>query len=106
MRAWKAASPMRALLHFGSALLVVSMSFVSASGAAAQGCCSFAPSAGPGSVSGQGVGSLFPGQGWIQASVFSLSTGEQFGITGVEEAYINGGHLDLRSFLLTGRWGS
>ena len=105
MLSLKPASPKRALLRFGSALLAVSMSFVSASGAAAQACCSAAPQAGPGSVSGQGVGSLFPGQGWIQASVFSLNTGEQFGISGAEEAYINGGHLDLQSFLLTGAVG-
>ncbi len=105
MRALKPASLMKSLPHFGSALLVVAVNFVSTTGAAAQGCCSFAPSAGPGSVSGQGVGSLFPGQGWIQASVFSVSTGEQFGVTGVEEAYINDGHLDLQSFLLTGAVG-
>ena len=105
MRALKPAIQMKSLPHFGSALLVVAVSFVSATGAAAQGCCSAAPSAGPGSVSGQGVGSLFPGQGWIQASVFSLSTGEQFGITGVEETYFNEGHLDLQSFVLTGAVG-
>ncbi len=105
MRALKPTRPMRAFPRFGSTLLVVALSFVSATGAAAQGCCSAAPQAGPGSVSGQGVGSLFPGQGWIQASVFSLNTGEQFGVGGAEEAYINGGHLDLQSFLLTGAVG-
>ena len=105
MRALKPAAPMRDLPRFGSALLVAALSFALATGAAAQGCCSAAPQAGPGSVSGQGVGSLFPGQGWIQASVFSLSTGERFGFNGVEEAYINGGHLDLQSFLLTGAVG-
>lgn len=88
-----------------SALLVSVMSFVSATGAAAQACCSAAPQAGPGSVSGQGVGSLFPGQGWIQASVLSLSTYEQFGISGAKEAYFNEGHLDLQSFQLTGAVG-
>ncbi len=105
MRALRPAGPMRGFPRFGSTLLVVALSFVPATGAAAQGCCSAAPQAGPGSVSGQGVGSLFPRQGWIQASAFSLSTGEQFGIGGVEEAYINGGRLDLQSFLLTGAVG-
>lgn len=105
MHALKPTRPMRAVLRFGSTLLVVALSFVSATEAVAQGCCSAAPSAGPGSVSGQGVGSLFPGQGWIQASVFSLNTDEQFGINGVEEAYINSGRLELQSFLLTGAVG-
>ena len=105
MSALRPVRPEKALLRFSSALLFVLMNFVPVTGAGAQGCCSFAPQAGPGSVSGQGVGSLFPGQGWIQASVFSLSTSEQFDETGVEEAYFNGGHLDLQSYLLTGAVG-
>lgn len=88
-----------------SILLVSAVSFVSATGAAGQACCSAAPQAGPGSVSGQGVGSLLPGQGWIQASVLSLNTDEQFGFSGAEEAYFNGGRLDLQSFQLTGAVG-
>lgn len=88
-----------------SALLVSAVSVVSATGAAAQACCSAAPQAGPGSVSGHSVGSLFPGQGWIQASVLSLGTDEQFGISGAKEPYFNEGHLDLQSFQLTGAVG-
>jgi Putative MetA-pathway of phenol degradation len=72
--------------------------------AAAQGSCSV-PQAGPGSVQGQGVGSLAPGAGWVQGSVFSLGTSEQFGTTGNTEDYFAEGNLDLTSLLLTGAVG-
>jgi len=52
--------------------LLRSLGILSAPGALlAQGSCSV-PQAGPGSVQGRGVGSLAPGAGWIQGSVFSL----------------------------------
>jgi hypothetical protein len=72
--------------------------------ARAQGSCS-APQAGPGSVQGQGVGSLAPGQGWVQASLFWLDTRNRFDQTGAPEVYFNEGHLNLRSFLMTGAVG-
>jgi hypothetical protein len=70
----------------------------------AQGSCSV-PQAGPGSVFGQGVGSLLPGQGWVQGSIFSLHTENRFTSSGSEEALFNQGRLDLQSFLITGAVG-
>lgn len=70
-----------------------------------QACCSAAPQGAPGAVSGQGVGGLFPGQGWVQASVFSLDTRRQFGTDGSTEPYFADGRLQLESFLLTGAVG-
>jgi hypothetical protein len=87
------------------ALLAVAAVLVSATGVTAQACCSAAPQAGPGSASGGGVGSLFPGQGWVQASMLTFNTGRQFGVGGVEQPYLNDGRLDLQSFLLTGAVG-
>ena len=91
--------------HVGSALLMAAVGFGRVTGVAAQGCCSAAPSASPGSVSGQGVGSLFPGQGWVQGTVLSLDTRSQFDVTRAKEPYPGGGRLDLRSFLIAGAVG-
>ena len=86
-------------------LLLAMVWLSSATGVAAQACCSAAPQGAPGSVSGQGVGSLFPGQGWVQASVLSLGTDNQFNVTGAGESYPLDGRLDLRSFVVTGAVG-
>lgn len=87
------------------ATLLFVLAFAATGGLAGQGCCSAAPQAGPGAVSGQGVGSLFPGQGWIQLSMVSLDSDKRFGVGKRERTYINGGRLDLESFVLTGAVG-
>ncbi len=91
--------------YVGSALLVAAVGSCWVTGVAAQACCSAAPSASPGAVSGQGVGSLFPGQGWVQGSVLSLDTRSQFDLARAEGLYPVGGRLDLRSFLIAGAVG-
>ena len=70
----------------------------------AQGSCSV-PQLGSGSGVGQGVGSLLPGQGWAQASVFALDTRDQFDNTGQAAPYFADGDLTLRSLLVTGAVG-
>ena len=88
-----------------SILLLAMVWLSSATGVAAQACCSAAPQGAPGAVSGQGVGSLFPGQGWVQASVLSLGTEDQFNLTGTGTSYPLGGRLDLQSYVVTGAVG-
>ena len=95
-----------ALIRHALLCMVVSVVMVTlhATDAHAQGSCSV-PQIGSGSGVGQGVGSLLPGHGWIQASVFALDTRDQFGTTGVTEPYFAEGDLTLRSLLFTGAIG-
>jgi hypothetical protein len=92
---------MSGIAPIASLLLALALGIVVPDGAAGQACCSAAPQAGPGAATGGGVGTLFPGQGWIQGSVVSLKTRAQFDPNGIERVYINGGKLDLQSYLLT-----
>jgi len=72
--------------------------------AGAQGSCSV-PHSSPGAVQGNGVSSLQPGSGWIQATLFRLDTREQFGTGGSRERYFSQGHLVTTSLLVTGAVG-
>lgn len=85
-------------------LLFLALVATGAPGIEAQGNCSV-PHGSPGSVQSQGVGGLFPGAGWVQVSVFSLDTREEFTHTGGKEPYFNEGDLGLRSLLVTGAVG-
>lgn len=69
--------------------------------AAAQGSCSV-PHGSPASPAGQSALTQDPGTGWVQATVYHLSTRRQFNELGTDTLYFSDGRLVTTSLIVTG----